>query len=278
MIDAHVHFWDPARKDDILIVRREPTLDKRAMPDELAPLLKKAGVSAAVAIQSAPNDEETDHLIRTSMGMSEVRAVVGWVDLTAPDCASRISALRARPKVAGVRAMLNRVGSVDWLSSDAVRAGLAALEASGLSLDLITRTEHVPAIAKIAAEFPRLRLIVDHGASPPSGRSGFREWQAAVATLGARTRAFTKFSGFAEEAPESWTAATLAPAFAHLVECFGASRIMWASNWPVIDLRGGYMRWVEESRRILDVSSLGLDERQAIESGTARTAYKIESD
>jgi L-fuconolactonase len=275
MIDGHIHFWEPARKDDILIVRREPSLDKRAMPEELAPLLAQAGVEAAVAIQSAPNGSETDHLIAVSEKVAAVRGVVGWVDLTAPDCAAQLAALARRPKVVGVRAMLNRADGPGWIASARVRPGLAALAASGLSLDLITRTEHVPAVLEAAEAVPDLQLIVDHGASPPSGRDGFDAWKDAASRLAARTNAVTKFSGLAEEAPLDWTVATLEPAFRHLLACFGPQRIMWASNWPVIDLRGGYMRWVAASRELLDRAALPAADRLAIEEGTARRAYRF---
>ncbi len=275
MIDAHVHFWDPARKDDILIVRREPSLDKRAMPGDLLPLLAQAGVHEVVAIQSAPDMSETAHLLDVSAPVDAVRAVVGWVDLEAPDCAARLAELARQPKLAGVRAMLNRADGIGWLASPAVRPGLAALAASGLSLDLITRTEHVPAVLDVAAAFPDLKLIIDHGASAPTGREGYADWMVAVAELGSRTRAFTKFSGLAEEASAGWTAKALEPAFRHLLSCFGAERIMWASNWPVIDLRGGYARWVEASREMLDRANLSMGARSAIEEGTARRAYRI---
>lgn len=275
MIDAHVHFWDPARRDDILIVRREPSLEKRAMPAELSPLLAAAGIESAVAIQSAPNLSETLHLIETSSTMDAVRAVVGWVDLAAPDCAAQIANLARRPKIVGVRAMLNRVDGPDWLATTAVRSGLAALEKSGLSLDLITRTEHISAIRAVAADFPGLTMIVDHGASPPTGQPGFDAWKKATADLAESTRVFTKLSGLAEETTGEWSAETLEPTLRHLLANFGAARMMWASNWPVIDLRGGYLRWVSESRKLLDRAGLTPIQRNAIEDTTARRAYRI---
>jgi L-fuconolactonase len=277
VIDAHIHFWDPARRDDILIVQREPSLNIRAMPEELAPLLAAAGVDAAIAIQSAPNGDETDHLIETSAKIPAIKGVVGWVDLTAPDVAAQLMALAERPKVKGVRAMLNRVDGADWLTRAAVQTGVAAVREAGLSLDLITRTEHIPAVAKTAAAFPDLTIIVDHGASPPSGKPGFAEWQAGIEMLGAHKRVFTKFSGLAEEAAPDWNAKTLEPALRHLLKCFGPDRLMWASNWPVIDLRGGYARWVAESRALLDNAGLSAAGRRAIEDTTARTAYRIDA-
>ncbi len=30
----------------------------------------------------------------------------------------------------------------------------------------------------------------------------------------------------------------------HLLACFGPARLLWGSDWPVVDLAGGYRRWV----------------------------------
>ena len=154
MIDAHVHFWDPARGDDILILRRVPSLSQRVTPSDLLPLMRAAGVTRAVAIQSAPDPSETSHLIATCKPIPEIAAVVGWVDLSAPDVAMNIKTLMRQPKIVGVRAMLNRIDRNDWLVSANVLAGLAALSDAGATLDLIARAEHIPAILSIAARLP----------------------------------------------------------------------------------------------------------------------------
>ncbi len=275
MIDAHIHFWDMRRQDDILIVRREPSLARQAMPDDLRPLMADAGVNGAVAIQSAPDFGETDHLIEVSARTAEIFGIVGWVDLAADEVRERIRALAARPKIVGVRAMLNRVDPVGWLAEDRVRPGLAALVEAGLSLDVIARAEHAPAIAKVAAALPDLRIIVDHGASAPLRRSDRQDWLEAIEQIAAFPSISTKFSGLAEEAPESWAPETLEPAFRHLLACFGPARIMWASNWPVINLRGGYAGWASASRTLLDRAALAHHDRQAIEDGNARRIYRI---
>jgi L-fuconolactonase len=275
MIDAHIHFWNLSRSDDILILRREPSLARQSMPPDLLPLMSAEDVSAAVAIQSAPDPGETDHLIKVCAEVHEIRAVVGWVDLTAPDAGTHIRALAGRSKVTGVRAMLNRVESLDWLASERVRPGLAALKGTGLSLDVIARAEHASAIAAVAEAMPQLLIIVDHGASPPLRRQDRSDWIAAIERLGRIPSITTKFSGIAEEAPENWTALDLEPAFRHLLACFGAERIMWASNWPVIDLRGGYAKWAAASRQLLDRAGLSGPDRRSIEGEAARRIYRL---
>lgn len=274
MIDAHVHFWNPARGDDILILRREPSLARLSMPSDLLPAMAAAGVTGAVAIQSAPDSQETDHLLAICEPVAKVLAVVGWIDLAAPDASRAIEALARRPKVTGVRAMLNRIDAPDWLPSDRVRPGLAALAQAGLTLDLIARADHVPSILAVANALPHLAIVVDHGATAPIRHGDMDAWSDAIARLGAETRTFTNFSGLAEEAAPDWSVDRLEPAFRHLLASFGPELIMWASNWPVIDLRGGYARWVSASRELLDRTGLNGEERRMIEEDTAKRFYR----
>ncbi len=37
----------------------------------------------------------------------------------------------------------------------------------------------------------------------------------------------------------------------HLLACFGPQRLMWGSDWPVVDLAGGYRRWVAATEALL---------------------------
>ena len=87
IVDAHVHFWDPERGDDILVLRREDALRKRFQPADLRPLFDDAGVSKCVVVQSAPATAETRYLLDIVRDLPWVYGVVGWIDLERDDVA-----------------------------------------------------------------------------------------------------------------------------------------------------------------------------------------------
>ncbi|NDH54785.1 MAG: amidohydrolase, partial [Betaproteobacteria bacterium] len=138
IIDSHVHFWDPARGDDILIVRRERPLQYRFYPEDLRPQLDAVGVDRCIVIQSAPHGDETRHLLDLTRDLAWVHGVVGWVDLESEDVADVLAGLRAAGPLVGVRVMLHRLDDASWITRPAVDRGLRALQKAGLSLDLIT--------------------------------------------------------------------------------------------------------------------------------------------
>ncbi len=61
-----------------------------------------------------------------------------------------------------------------------------------------------------------------------------------------------------------------------LVRCFGPQRLMWGSDWPVVNLAGGYDRWHEIALAAL--AGLTPDDRAAVLGGTAARVYLREQD
>ena len=59
-----------------------------------------------------------------------------------------------------------------------------------------------------------------------------------------------------------------------MIDSFGPSRIVWGSDWPVINLGKGLEEWISVTREIL--SKLTDDEAEAISQGTAKSVYKVE--
>jgi hypothetical protein len=62
---------------------------------------------------------------------------------------------------------------------------------------------------------------------------------------------FCKVSGLLTEAGSRRSDADLAPVVDHLLEVFGAERLMWGSDWPLLNLAGDYGGWLAQARRLL---------------------------
>ena len=274
IIDSHVHFWDPARGDDILIVRRESAMRQRFYPDDLRPLLDAAGVRRCVVIQSAPNVGETRHLLELVRGLDWIHGVVGWVDLESEDVAEILAELRAAGPLAGVRVMLHRLDDASWITRPAVDRGLRALQKAGLSLDLITEPRHINAVREALIAVPELRAIVNHGATPPIAGDVFEPWATDLTRLARDTTAWCKFSGLREVAGTDPSDERILPYARHMLDAFGPRRLLYASNWPVCDLAGGHAQWWASAHAILDrLGMLGAD-REAMFGGNALQAYR----
>jgi L-fucono-1,5-lactonase len=108
VIDAHQHFWDVSAHDQPWL-RSDPgqaPLLRNFTPADLAPLAAASGVTATVVVQTVAEPWETPELLALADRPGLVAGVVGWADLTAPDVADALAALRELPggdRLAGVR-------------------------------------------------------------------------------------------------------------------------------------------------------------------------------
>jgi L-fuconolactonase len=282
MIDAHHHLWD-------LSVRAQPWLagdQPWATEEELAPLRRSftaadlssvaAGedITGTVVVQVLSDPAETGDLLAVAGGGGLVKAVVGWADLTAPDVSDQISAYRELPggdRLAGIRHPLLAEPDPDWLDRPTVRNGLRALGAAGLCFDLTLFARQLPLAVATARSVPSLTFVLDHLGNPAAEDSAVDlAWAAAIRDLGRLDNVVCKLSG-AHTAPVS--AARLRPYYEVALAAFGASRLMFGSDWPVSSLTAPYHEVAAVYRSL--VADLSADEQNAILEGTARRIYRF---
>jgi len=277
IIDSHVHFWDPARGDDILVVQRDASMRQRFAPADLFPWLLRHGVARCVVMQSAPHEDESRYLMELTADLPWVYGVVAWSDLESPELPQRLQALGVAGRLLGLRVMLHRLVDPDWIARPAVVRGLRTLADAALSLDMVTEPVHLDAVREALRKVPDLRAIVNHGATPPIHARAWQPWADGVAALASETRAFCKFSALPEFAlPRTNDGLeTLLPYAEHLVRCFGPERLLFASNWPCCDRAGDFGSWWTMFHALLDRLHVTADQRRAILGDNALRAYQV---
>ena len=103
---------------------------------------------------------------------------------------------------------------------------------SGVDLDALITPVHLPRISVLAARYPSLRIVVDHGAKPDIAAGQLGDWAAGLARLAAAPQVYCKLSGLWNQAAPGADANALATCSLHLLACFGAGRVLWGSDWP----------------------------------------------
>ena len=273
MIDAHQHYWHPARGDYGWMAPEDPVLARPYGPADLAPALAEAGVERTVLVQAAPTVAETEYLLGIADAAPSVAGVVGWVDFERPEDRAALERLAAHPKLAGVRPMIQDIPDDDWMLRPGVAWGFDATAAQGLAFDALGFPRHLSRFDRLLDRHPDLRVVVDHGMKPSiAAGGGFEDWAEGMARLADRG-AFCKLSGLVTEAAEGWSAEALRPYAEHILDAFGPDRVMWGSDWPVCLRRASYAEWLEAARAL----TAGLDEagRGAVFGGTAAAFYRL---
>jgi L-fuconolactonase len=273
-IDAHQHFWSPRRGDYGWMELSEALAPLRRdyLPQHLEPLLRRLHIDRTVLVQAAPTVAETEFLLDLADDHASVAAVVGWVDFEDRSHIRHLERFRSHPKFAGVRPMIQDIPDVDWMLSPAHHWAFDAVIALDLAFDALGFPAHMENFLRLFNRYPAMRVVIDHGLKPAIRRpEAAPAWRDGIARLASETTACCKLSGLLTEAGPGWTLDAIRPYVEHLIACFGPERLMWGSDWPVLDLVSSYEQWHATARALVEDADVGL-----IFGGTARAFYRLE--
>src|ERR1700761_9633036 len=271
MIDAHHHFWTVARGDYGWLTPDTGVLYRDYGPGDLLPHLTEHGISATILVQCAETVAETHFLLEIAQRTPWIAGVVGWVDFTASDAPRVIAELARDPMLVGLRPMVQDLPDDDWLLRRDLKAAMDAMVEHGLVFDALIYPRHLPRLAAFLDRYPDLAVVLDHGAKPFIRDKVLDPWRADVAAIAARPRTLCKISGLATEAAAGWSADDLKPYVDHLRSVFGARRLMWGSDWPVLTRAGSYSSWRKAAELLL--AELSAEARDAVFGGNAERFY-----
>lgn len=271
MIDAHVHAWDAG--DDIWIRTRVGALQGAFPLAELEPVARSVGIGSVILVQAAQRSAETQRCLRLCDASPFVAGVVGWLDVQAPDMRLQLAEMTRHPSLVGIRPLPAATFGAGWWRNAALREALAAMAQHRLVADVLALPEELDDVARAAGDEPGLRVVLNHGGRPRVMCGGITAWGRRVRHLAASPNVFCKCSGLVERAGIEWTVQTVRPYVEVLLDAFGADRIMFASNWPVLNLASHYVPWLECVMDCLVALGLTSDETDAVMGGTARRCY-----
>jgi len=270
-IDAHHHLWTLARGDygwltpDLAPIYRDFDLS------DLAPHLSASSIEGTILVQAAPTEAETVFLLDIAENAEVVRGVVGWTDFDAAEGVARIDALAARNLLVGLRPMVQHLDDDDWLLGPALAPLLTAMARCGLVFDALVLPRHLPRLLQVVGRHPDLKFVLDHGGKPRLATGGIAIWQRDIALLAQYPNIVCKLSGLVTEAAADWQIADLRQAVDHVVKRFGPRRMLWGSDWPVVNLAGGYAKWFAAAETLL--ADLSPDEKADVFGGNAARIY-----
>jgi L-fuconolactonase len=245
IVDAHQHFWDPARGDYGWLKPDNP-IHRVFSADDLRPLMVQAGVDATIIVQAAPTRAESDYMLGIARTTPWILGVVGWIDLAAADAVQEVQRRAGDPLFLGVRPMLQDLGDPDWILRSSLAPALNAIAAEGLVFDALILSHQIAAITELAKRHPQLSIVLDHAAKPPLGdNQAIRIWEKSVGLLAARPNVTCKVSGLLTELQPGGGQGDVVHAIGTLFDLFGPERLLWGSDWPVLTLAGDYQGWFE---------------------------------
>jgi L-fuconolactonase len=272
-IDSHQHFWNPARGDyGWMMSEGAKPLRKTIMPKDMAPHLKACGIDRTVLVQGAPTIAETEYMLGIADSNDFIAKVVGWINFESHEDLKELTRLAKHPKFAGVRPMIQDLPDAEWMHRTDVQWAFDAIIDLDLTFDALGFPIHLDPFQRLFDKYPKMRTVIDHCMKPVIREGLFDNWAKRMATIAKSTPVFCKLSGIATEAKPGWNVDTLKPYARHVIESFGHDRVMWGSDWPVLDLNGTYGSWHDAAQSYVGKGKAN----DAIFGGTAAKFYRIE--
>ncbi len=268
-IDAHQHFWSVARGDYGWLTS-DLDIHRDYAPDDLAPLMARCEVDRTILVQAAPSTAETEYMLGIADATPFVAKVVGWVDAEVESQVRQLERFAKHDKFAGIRPMIQDIPDTEWMHRPDVAWLYDAIVDLGLTFDALGFPVHAAPFLRLFEKYPEMPVVIDHCLKPQIRDDEFDEWAAAMERIATDTGAYCKLSGIVTETAPGWTVETLRPYAEHILSIFGADRVMWGSDWPVLTLESDYEGWCRMAESFVPEA-----DRMRVFGGTAADFYGV---
>ena len=154
-------------------------------------------------------------------------------------------------KVVGFRRILHEI-SDDVSQSATFRRNVRAIGATGRPFDLCFLARQLPLAVDLARACPDVRFVLDHCGVPNIAAGAFKAWQSGIDLVAAEPNVSCKLSGIAAYCtPGTASVAVLRPWVDHILHRFTPARMVWGSDWPVVNLGTDLPGWIGMTRALL---------------------------
>jgi predicted TIM-barrel fold metal-dependent hydrolase len=240
-------------------------------------LVAGKGVAGTIFMETDPDDgqglAEAKLVYRLAdESGSVIRGVIATCRPERDSFREQIDALR-HPKLVGLRRILHVmpdelsrqtgfVNNVRWLGTQA------------FTFDLCFLARQLPIALELAQKCDNVQLILDHCGVPDIAAGALDPWREHITQLAALPNVACKISGVPTYCKAgSATIDAVKPYVDHCIESFGADRLVWGGDWPVVNINASLPAWIDMTRQL--VARLSDSEQRKLLHDNAVRIYRL---
>jgi len=148
----------------------------------------------------------------------------------------------------------------------------------GVPFDVVgVKIEHIKAAIQVAKQIPHLKMVFDHLNHPPIAKSEqFGAWGEAIAEAAAMPNFYAKISGLGTCCAHfnDWSANSIEPYVAYVLEHFSVNKLMIGGDWPVSLLAGDYVTTHHKYQAVIN-KLVAPENQEKIYTTNAAAFYKL---
>lgn len=248
IIDSHVHFWNPASLSYRWLTE-VPALNRPFLPDDLPKQGKDWQIEKLVFVQAdclaEQGLDEAAWVSALAANGAPIAAIVAFAPMERGDeVQASLEALQAYPLVKGIRRLIQSEAPGFCTARDFVKA-VQMLPRFDYAFDICIQSRQLPDVHNMVRQCPNVTFILDHCGKPDIKAGQLEPWKTELWQLAQFPNVNCKLSGLVTEADHKhWQATDLIPYIDHALTCFGAERVLFGSDWPVLQLATHYDKWI----------------------------------
>lgn len=281
IVDTHCHFWSLAGSS--WLDGEYGAMERDWRPEDHRARSAQEGVSRCVIVEAGSTEAENQHVIEIATRDDFVGGMILWASAGDPQFAARLDRWQRLPKFRGVRINFEQHTDPDIARQPAVLEQLQELAARGLVHDFLPLVRHLDDLAATLERVPDLHGIIEHYAKPDFDGSLDPVWERAMRRIAANTNAHCKLSLSPQvtrmkqmaAAPAGWHVDAIRPYAQFYLEAFGVDRLMWGSDWPVMEATTTYAGMLRTHRESLGSLDAAVEEK--LFRSNAERFYRIEA-
>jgi L-fuconolactonase len=237
IVDSQVHIWGADTPERPWPV---PPAGLKAVPvhnngvpftkDFLLAEMNKADVDRIIIVPPSWEGDRNDLALEAAQQHPDRFAIMGRLDVTAPDAREQIRGWLKQPGMLGLRFALHTPllerpfvsGQLDWVWGEA--------EAAGVPIMVLVPHRLMPAIDRVADHYPDLRIVMDHlGLVHGKDEEAFKDLDQLLA-LAKRPNVAAKATIMPFYTTDAYPYKSLHPYIRRVYDAFGPKRLFWGTD------------------------------------------------
>lgn len=280
-IDSHHHVWDlGVREQGWMVGDGLDSIRKNFSMSDLREQSAGTGIEKTVLVQTVMLYDETPEFLQLALDDEMIAGVVGWLKIDAADAISHLDEYQNLPGneyLVGIRDIAHDYPDPDYLAQPQVIKNVIELGKRGYTYDILSKTPQMKSAIELVRAAPNTQFIIDHISKPMIALNVMEPWSEMMKVLASFPNTVCKVSGMITEAKlDDWKIDDFRPYVDVLLNCFGPSRLMFGSDWPVVLLGASYKQVVALAEEL--TASLSESENKEFWAGTAIRSYGLDMD
>jgi L-fuconolactonase len=230
IIDPHVHVWKHDPEYPFAKEARPPARD--ATPEMLLDLMKANGVAKTVIIQVIHYRYDNSYLAGVLKRYPQYFQGVSRVDPLDPAAPDHLSRLATEQGFKGVRLSPAANATGDWIHGPLMAPLWKRCSELKVPMTVLAPITRMPEAGALIEQFPDLTVVIDHMADCPVDQP--KELEKLIA-LRRYPKVFVKVSHTWSLSHQPYPYLDAQEHVKRLHEAFGPQRLMWATDWPIVE-------------------------------------------